>query len=76
MAKKSFNINVAVRKELEDLDDIGPKRDALIIDMREAVGSISESIFMTLDIPKHIKNCAVSRTCVLSCWKPDKDRSH
>ena len=54
MATKPLNINVASKKELEDLVDIGLKRAVLIADMRESVGSISESVFMMLDIPKHI----------------------
>ena len=61
MATKPLNINVASRKELEDLVDTGSKRAALIADMREAVGSISESIFMMLDIPKHIKEMIVQQ---------------
>ena len=61
MATKPLNINVASRKELEDLVDIGSKHAALIVDMREAVGSISESVFMMLDIPKHIKERIVQQ---------------
>ena len=61
MATKPLNVNVASRKELEDLVDIGPKCAALIVDMREAVGSISESVFMMLDIPKHIKERIVQQ---------------
>ena len=61
MATKPLNINVASKKELEDLVDIGSKRAALIVDMREAVGSLSESVFMMLDIPKHIKERIVQK---------------
>ena len=61
MATKPLNVNVALKKELEDLVDIGSKRAALIVDMREAVRSISESVFMMLDIPKHIKERIVQQ---------------
>ena len=61
VATKPLYINVASRKELKDLVDIGPKCAALIIEMREAVGSISETVFIMLNIPIHIKERIMQR---------------
>ena len=46
---------------MEDLVDIGSKHAALIVDMSWAVGSISESVVMMLDIPKRIKERIVQQ---------------
>ena len=61
MAAKSLDVNTASMQELEALDDIGPKRAALIVQMRDAVGSVTENIFMMLDIPHHVKERIVSK---------------
>ena len=55
MAAKPLDVNTASMQESEALHDIGPKRAALIVQMRDAVGSITENIFMMLDIPQHVK---------------------
>ena len=61
MAAKPLDVNTASMQELEALDDIGPKRAALIVQMRDAVGAITENIFMMLDIPHHVKERIVSK---------------
>ena len=59
-AKSPLDVNTASMQELEALDGIGEKRAALIIQLRDAVGLVTETTFMTLDIPQPVKQRIVT----------------